>query len=34
VKRGGRWYSTVEAVERYRAEVEQEEVKRGRPKSR
>jgi len=31
-KRGGRWYSTVAAVERYRAEVEREEVRRGRPK--
>ena len=32
VKRSGRWYSTVAAVERYRAEVERTEVKRGRPK--
>ena len=31
-KRGGRWYSTVAAVERYRAEVEREEVQKGRPK--
>ena len=32
VKRGGRWYSTAAAVERYRRDVEQGEVKRGRPK--
>jgi hypothetical protein len=31
-KCGGRWYSMVTAVERYRAEVEWEEVKKGRPK--
>jgi cell filamentation protein, protein adenylyltransferase len=32
VKRGGRWYSTLAAVERYRAEVEQGEMPRGRPR--
>ena len=32
VKRGGRWYSTVEAVERYRRDVEGNEVRRGRPR--
>lgn len=32
VKRGGRWYSTVAAVERYRRDVEQGEVTRGRPR--
>lgn len=32
VKRGGRWYSTRAAVERYRRDVEQGEVSRGRPK--
>jgi Fic family protein len=32
VKRGGRWYSTVAAVERYRRDVEQEKIPRGRPK--
>jgi fido (protein-threonine AMPylation protein) len=30
-KRGGRWYSTLAAVERYRTEVEQQEYPRGRP---
>ena len=34
VKRGGRWYSTLAAVERYRADVEQGEVAKGRPKGR
>jgi Fic family protein len=32
VKRGGRWYSTVAAIERYRAEVEQGATPRGRPR--
>ncbi len=34
VKRGGRWYSTLEAVERYRAQAEEGKKKRGRPPSR
>lgn len=32
VKRGGRWYSTLAAVERYRADVERGEISKGRPK--
>jgi Fic family protein len=32
VKRGGKWYSTVEAIERYKAEVAAEVYPRGRPK--
>jgi hypothetical protein len=32
VKRSGRWYSTVAAVERYGRDVEQGEVAKGRPK--
>ncbi len=32
VKRNGRWYSTVEAVERYKAETEGGKQKRGRPR--
>lgn len=33
VKRGGRWYSTVAAVERYRRDVEEGKVPKGRPKA-
>ncbi len=33
VKHGGRWYSTVDAVERYRRDVEQGKVPKGRPKT-
>jgi hypothetical protein len=32
VKRGGRWYSTLAAIERYREEVEQGRFPRGRPR--
>lgn len=34
VKRDGRWYSTREAIEQYKAEVEEGKQKRGRPPSR
>lgn len=34
VKRGGRWYSTGEAIEKYKAEAEEGKKKRGRPVSR
>ena len=33
VKRNGRWYSTKEAIEQYKAEVEEGKQKRGRPSS-
>lgn len=33
VKRGGRWYSTPEAIERYAREVREGAVKRGRPRA-
>jgi len=33
VKRGGRWHSTLEAIEKYKAEAEQGKQKRGRPSS-
>lgn len=32
VKRNGRWYSTIEAIERYKAETEEGKQKRGRPR--
>ena len=34
VKRGGRWHSTREAIEKYKAEAEEGKQKRGRPSSR
>jgi Fic family protein len=34
VKRNGRWYSTREAIERYKAEAEEGKQRRGRPPSR
>jgi Fic family protein len=34
VKRNGRWYSTGEAIEQYKAEVKEGKEKRGRPPSR
>lgn len=34
VKRNGRWYSTQEAIEQYKAEAEEGKQKRGRPPSR
>ena len=34
VKRGGRWYSTLEAIERYKGEAEEGRKRRGRPPSR
>ena len=34
VKRGGRWYSRLEAIEKYKAEAEEGKKKRGRPASR
>lgn len=33
VKRGGRWYSTLEAIEHYKAEAEEGKKRRGRPAS-
>jgi hypothetical protein len=32
-KRGGRWYSTPEAIEQYKVEAEKGKQKRGRPPS-
>jgi len=34
VKRGGRWYSRLEAIEQYKIEAEEGKKKRGRPPSR
>lgn len=34
MKRGGRWYSTLEAIEHYKAEAEEGKKRRGRPASR
>jgi hypothetical protein len=34
VKRGGRWYSTLEAIQQYRAQAQEGKKKRGRPPSR
>ena len=34
IKRGRRWFATIAAVERYRQEVESQEIPRGRPSTK